>query len=69
MNKSFLAALVASVAAATETQVSLGKFSVKNAAFPIVDQFEGSEEFLIVSSFGALSSGKIYVVPSITEAV
>lgn len=42
---------------------------MKNAAFPIVDQFEGSEEFLIVSSFGAMSSGKVYVVPNITEAV
>ena len=66
----FAAALLAMVAAASDVNyVSIGKFSLKNAAFPIVEQFEGSENFLLVSSFGALSSGKIYVVPDITSAI
>lgn len=49
--------------------VSLGKFSVKNAAFIEVEQFEDSEPFLLVSSFGAFIGGQIYVVPNVAAAV
>jgi hypothetical protein len=45
---------------------SIGQFTLKNAAFPTITQFDGSDKFLLVSSFGALSSGAIYVVPNIT---
>jgi hypothetical protein len=48
---------------------SLGKFSLKNAAFPVITSFEGSDPFLMVSSFGVLSSGAIYVVPNVADAV
>ena len=49
---------------------SIGQFTLKNAAFPTVTQFDdGSDKFLLVSSFGALSSGAVYVVPNITQAI
>jgi hypothetical protein len=64
------ALLIAAVVATVDVDyVSVGKFSLKNAAFLEVEHFEGSEQFLLVSSFGALSSGKLYVVPGITAAV
>ena len=67
---SFAAALLSVVASASDVNsISLGKFSLKNAAFPNMEKFPGSEDFLLVSSFGALSSGKVYVVPGVTEAV
>ena len=44
-------------------------FKLKNAAFLSVDSFEGSEDFLLVSSFGAMSSGHIYMVPGVKDAV
>ena len=64
-NQLFTAALISAVAIATPDVAftSIGKFSLKNAAFPTVTSFFCSEPFLLVSSFGALSSGAIYVVP------
>ena len=44
-------------------------FKLKNAAFLSVDSFQGSEDFLLVSSFGAMSSGHIYMVPGVKDAV
>ena len=49
--------------------VTLGKFSVNNAAFLKMEQFEDSEPFLLVSSFGAFIGGQIYVVPDVAAAV
>jgi len=46
-----------------------GYFKTKNAAFVNVGSFEDDDKFLLVSSFGALSSGHIYMVPNITDAV
>ena len=34
-----------------------------------MEHFEGSEDFLLVSSFGALSSGHIYMVPGVADGV
>jgi hypothetical protein len=67
----FTAALLAAVTIATPDVAfeSMGTFKLKNAAFPTVTKFEDSEKFLLCSSFGALSSGAIYVVPDISEAV
>ena len=48
---------------------SLGKFDVKNAAFPVATKFEDSEDFLLMSSFGAISTGEIYVIPNIKDAI
>lgn len=69
--KTFASALLAAFAVATPDVAftSIGHFSLKNAAFPTVTQFADSDKFLLVSSFGALSSGAIYVVPDITAAV
>lgn len=47
----------------------MGHFNLKNAAFPTVTAFKGSDPFLLVSSFGALSSGAVYVVPALAEAI
>jgi len=69
--KTFAAALIAAFATATPDVAfeSIGHFSLKNAAFPTVTSFSDSEKFLLCSSFGALSSGQIYVVPGVSEAV
>jgi hypothetical protein len=49
---------------------SIGKFDCKNAAFPFIQNYQdGSGDFLIMSSFGAMSSGQIYIVPNIADAV
>ena len=71
MYTSFIAALIAGIASATADvqSISLGQFKLKNAAFPAVESFKDSEDFLLVSSFGAFSAGRIYVVPGIKEAV
>ena len=69
----FATALLAATATATADVAweSLGHFKLSNAAFPTVSQFEGSDKFLLCSSFSGnpLSAGHIYVVPGITEAV
>lgn len=71
MNKTFATVLLAAAVSATPNVnfTSIGQFKLKNAAFPTVSEFSDSDPFLLVSSFGALSSGAIYVVPSITEAI
>mmetsp|Transcript_44470 Transcript_44470/g.60320 ORF Transcript_44470/g.60320 Transcript_44470/m.60320 type:complete len:299 (+) Transcript_44470:31-927(+) len=48
---------------------SMGKFKVKNAAFPEMGKYDDSDDFLIVSSFGALSSGHVYVVPDVASYI
>ena len=48
---------------------SLGTFELKNAAFPAVTSYPGSETFLVVSSFGMFSPGAVYVVPNLKEAI
>ena len=48
---------------------SANKFHVKNAAFVNMGKWDDSEDFMLVSSFGAMSSGHIYMVPGIKEAV
>jgi hypothetical protein len=70
-SQAFASALIATLASATPDVAftSIGKFNLKNAAFPAVTSFQGSDPFLLVSSFGALSSGAIYVVPHVAEAV
>lgn len=66
----FAAALVAVASATPDVSfTSIGHFSLKNAAFPVVTEFQDSEKFLLCSSFGALSSGAIYVVPDVSAAV
>jgi hypothetical protein len=69
--KTFAASLLAAIATATPDVAweSLGHFTLKNAAFPNISKFESSDKFLLCSSFGAFSSGHVYVVPDITEAV
>jgi hypothetical protein len=67
----FTAALLAAVAIATPDVAfeSMGHFKLKHAAFPTVTKFEDSDKFLLCSSFGALSSGSVYVVPDVSDAV
>jgi hypothetical protein len=69
--QTFAAALISASATATPDVAftSIGHFSLKNAAFPAMSSFQGSDPFLLVSSFGALSSGAIYVVPNIVNAI
>ena len=73
MKTIFASALLAvvSVATADVNFTSMGAFNLKNAAFPSVASFGDAPEdkFLLVSSFGALSSGAVYIVPSIKAAI
>jgi hypothetical protein len=73
MKTIFASALLAAVSVATADVnfTSMGTFNLKNAAFPSVASFGDAPEdkFLLVSSFGALSSGAVYVVPSIKAAI
>ena len=46
------------------------KFNAKNPAFVNMGKFYGSDEdFLLVSSFGAWASGKVYIVRGVKDAV
>ena len=67
----FGSALAASAAAQVDLEfTSQGSFHLKNAAFVNPGKFEDSDEdFLVVSAFGPMSSGKIYMVPGIKDAV
>ena len=67
----FATALLAATATATADVAweSLGHFKLSNAAFPTVSEFADSDKFLLCSSFGALSSGHVYVVPDVADAV
>ena len=67
--QAFATALVSVMAKPDVAFTSLGTFSLKNAAFPAVTSFPGSETFLLVSSFGMLSPGAVYVVPNLKEAI
>ena len=69
--KTVLAGALAAYASATAdlTFTSNNKFSVKNAAFVNLGQFNGSEDFLLVSAFAPMSSGHVYMVPGVKEAV
>ena len=73
MFKSFASTVLASMVAATSDFefTSLGQFKVKGgAAFINMSRFEEeSDPFLLVSSFGMIESGKVYVVPGIKEAL
>lgn len=66
--------LSSAIAALASAQIDLeftsnNQFKVKNAAFVSATKFEDSEDFLLVSSFGAMSSGYIYIVPGVKDAV
>lgn len=69
----FASALLAAVSTATPDVdfTSIGTFNLKNSAFPAVTSFDddSSNKFLLVSSFGALSKGEVYVVPNIKDAI
>ena len=69
--KTVLAGALAALATATAdlTFTSNNKFKVKNAAFVNMGKFNDSDDFLLVSSFGAMSSGHVYMVPGIKDAV
>lgn len=47
----------------------LGQIKALNPAFVSVEKFKGQNEFLLVSSFGAMSSGHVYVIPEIADIV
>ena len=70
-----LATLLLSAALAvcgTATQLGyryLGKIETSSPAFLSVEKFDGQEEFLLLSEFGALSSGKVSVIPNIRDIV
>ena len=70
--KSFaIAALAAKASADYDVEfTSNNLFKVKNAAFVNMGKFEGSDEdFLLVSSFGVMSSGEVYIVRGVKDAV
>jgi hypothetical protein len=73
MSKLFATAVISALTQAISDVdfTSIGQFSLKNAAFPTVSSFDdaANNKFLLVSSFGALSSGAVYVVPKIKDAV
>jgi len=73
MRSIFASALLAAASVATPDVnfTSVGTFTLKNAAFPSVASFADAPEdkFLLVSSFGAMSSGAVYVVPKIKDAI
>lgn len=48
---------------------SIGQFKAKDAAFINVNKWSDSDEFLLMSTFGPMHSGHIYMVPNIKEAV
>ena len=64
------AALAAFASAVEDLELtSYGKFKVKNAAFLNTGKWDDSEDFLLASSFGAMSSGHVYMIPGIKDAV
>lgn len=46
-----------------------GEFKIHNAAFININSFEDSEDFMLVSTFGPVTHGNVYVVPGLKEAV
>lgn len=69
--KSFAATLLAGAAMAAPdvAWTSLGHFKMDHPAFPTISNFQGSEKFLLCSSFQAFGNGHVYVVPDVSEAV
>jgi len=67
--QAFATALVGVMATPDVSFRSLGTFELKNAAFPAVTSYPGSETFLLVSSFGMFSPGAVYVVPNLKDAI
>ena len=65
----FATAIVCAIATPDVAFHSMGKFDLMHAAFPAVASFEGSETFLLVSSFGMFTPGSVYVVPNLKEAI
>ena len=68
---SLLAATFAGLAAA-QVDLDFGfesKFKAKHAAFINMGKYEDSEDFMLVSSFGAFSSGHVYMVEGVKDAV
>ena len=47
----------------------LGKINTPSPAFIKVEKFPGQQEFLLISEFGAFSSGKVSVIPNIKDIV
>jgi len=75
MLKKSLATLVCSAVLATVGFASsigyryLGKIQTSSPAFISVEKFEGQPEFLLISEFSALSSGKVSVIPNIGHII
>lgn len=70
LRTTFSVALLSVGAAAVDVNaVSIGKFKITNPAFLEVEQFTGSDPFLLTTSFGMFSSGKIHVTTNITAAI
>ena len=64
------AALAAFASAVEDLELtSNNKFKLKHAAFLNMGKWDDSEDFLLVSTFGAFSSGHVYMVPGIKDAV
>lgn len=47
----------------------LGRIPATSPAFVKVEKLDNQPEFLLISSFGALISGKVEVIPNIAAAV
>ena len=67
----FVSALLATVAMAAPdvAWTSIGHFKLDHPAFPTVTSYADSESFLLCSSFQAIGSGHVYVVPDVADAV
>ena len=65
-----LSALMVTVGFASEIGYKyLGRIKTTNPAFISVEKFPNQPEFLLISEFGALVSGKVSVIPNIGQAV
>jgi len=63
------AALLVQVGIATDIAYRLlGTINTDSPAFISVQKFENQPEFLLISEFGAFSSGKVSVIPNIKDA-
>ena len=70
--KSLAAAAIAAMATANYDVefTSNNLFKAENPAFISMSKFNGSDEdFLLMSSFGVFSSGKVYIVRGVKDAV
>jgi hypothetical protein len=68
--RTFATALIAvSTAASDILSTSIGKFTINNPAFLNIEQWPDSEPFLLTTSFGMFSAGKLHVVENISTAV